>query len=240
MKYQPDKLFRDTLYGYARPAPANAWAKVSSNMERNGARVAWLRLAATIVVIVTSGLILYPVIRQETPAVPTRTAAVTADKNGRDLDRADAVDKAVQMADIGDKASPKSNIAAHQRSDTSKKKTQIARPVSADRNEDIPLATPKEPEPVTLAQAQSKKTLEQPTFEDEAKPRRKTVTIVLSPDDVNAKYLQKPVEAHATSGRKDASGLQHVLDKAMELKHNQDPLGELRYKKDQILAMNFK
>jgi hypothetical protein len=34
--------------------------------------------------------------------------------------------------------------------------------------------------------------------------------------------------------------LRKLLDKAYDLKHNQDPLGDLRQKKNEIFALNFK
>jgi hypothetical protein len=54
------------------------------------------------------------------------------------------------------------------------------------------------------------------------------------------KYLDKKSLAQATSGEKKPSTLRKLLDKAYDLKHNQDPFGDLRQKKNEILALNFR
>jgi hypothetical protein len=59
-------------------------------------------------------------------------------------------------------------------------------------------------------------------------------------DDTNA-YLKKNAEGEATSGSRKTSTLKRVLQKASELKNNdQDPFGDLRQMKNEILALNFK
>jgi hypothetical protein len=70
--------------------------------------------------------------------------------------------------------------------------------------------------------------------------KAKRLTIVFSAQEVNEKYLTKNAETEATSEEKESSTLKKVLDKAYDLTHNQDPIGELRQKKNEILAMNFK
>ena len=78
------------------------------------------------------------------------------------------------------------------------------------------------------------------SHESQTSSPRKTRTIVFTPEEVNQKYLSRKNEARATSEAKQPSTLRNLLDKAQDLKHNQDPLGEIRQKKDEILAMNFR
>ncbi|NJM25281.1 MAG: hypothetical protein HC859_07115 [Bacteroidia bacterium] len=66
------------------------------------------------------------------------------------------------------------------------------------------------------------------------------MTITLTVEEVNEKYLTKKTIADATTPEKKSSTLRKLLDKAYDLKHNQDPVGELRQKKNEILALNFK
>jgi hypothetical protein len=66
------------------------------------------------------------------------------------------------------------------------------------------------------------------------------ITLVYTVDEVNEKYLDKKSLAEATSADKKPSTLRKLLDKAYDLKHNQDPFGDLRQKKNEILAPNFK
>jgi hypothetical protein len=66
-------------------------------------------------------------------------------------------------------------------------------------------------------------------------------TLVLNAEEVNEKYLHKKnSEGDATSENKKSSTLQRLLSKVSDLKHNQDPFGELRQKKNEILALNLK
>jgi CRISPR/Cas system CSM-associated protein Csm2 small subunit len=66
------------------------------------------------------------------------------------------------------------------------------------------------------------------------------VTLVFTAEEVNEKYLDKKALAEATSNEKKTSMLRKLYDKAYDLKHNQNPFGDLRQKKNEILALNFK
>ena len=91
-----------------------------------------------------------------------------------------------------------------------------------------------EPEPVAEKVANSGPEIN-PPWQDE----RKALKIVFTVEEVNKKYLNKSAVAEATSPANETSTIQKLLDKAYDLKHNQDPLGELRQKKNEILALNF-
>jgi hypothetical protein len=66
------------------------------------------------------------------------------------------------------------------------------------------------------------------------------VTIVITSTEADEKYLDKKSLAEATSEEKKSSTLRKLLDTAYDLKNNQDPFGDLRQKKNEILALNFK
>lgn len=69
---------------------------------------------------------------------------------------------------------------------------------------------------------------------------RESITLVMTVSDTDA-YLKKTPEEEATSGSRKTSTLKRVLQKASELKNNdQDPFGDLRQMKNEILALNFK
>ncbi len=70
-------------------------------------------------------------------------------------------------------------------------------------------------------------------------PAIQNITLVFTAEEVD-EYLVKKEIAKATSDGKKTSTLMKVLKKASNLKNNQDPLGELRQKKNEILALNFK
>jgi hypothetical protein len=66
------------------------------------------------------------------------------------------------------------------------------------------------------------------------------VSIVITSTEADEKYLDKKSLADATSEEKKSSTLRKLLDTAYDLKNNQDPFGDLRQKKNEILALNFK
>lgn len=69
---------------------------------------------------------------------------------------------------------------------------------------------------------------------------KKSITLIYTAAEVNEKYLEKRSVAQATLEEDKTSTLKKLLDKAYDLKNNQDPLGDLRQKKNEILAFNFK
>jgi hypothetical protein len=70
-----------------------------------------------------------------------------------------------------------------------------------------------------------------------AGPKKIVITITAAESE---KYLDKVALAEATSDEKKPSTFQKLLKKADDLKNNQDPFGELRQRKNEILALNFK
>jgi hypothetical protein len=69
---------------------------------------------------------------------------------------------------------------------------------------------------------------------------QRSVTLIFNAEQVNEKFLNKNSIVEATPEEKKPSTLRKLLDKAYDLKHNQDPLGDLRQKKNEIFALNFK
>lgn len=67
----------------------------------------------------------------------------------------------------------------------------------------------------------------------------RNVTLNYSIQDVAA-YLEKNLDDEATDDDKKQSTLKKLLQKANDLKTNQDTFGELRQRKNEILALNFK
>jgi hypothetical protein len=72
-----------------------------------------------------------------------------------------------------------------------------------------------------------------------ASAEEQPITLVFTADEADG-YLDKKALTEATSDDKKPSTLKKLLKKAHDLKNNQDPLGELRQKKNEILALNFK
>jgi hypothetical protein len=73
----------------------------------------------------------------------------------------------------------------------------------------------------------------------ETKEKASGITLTITVDEAN-KYLDKNALAQATSEERKSSTFKKLLKKANDLKSNQDPFGDLREKKNEILALNFK
>ena len=66
-----------------------------------------------------------------------------------------------------------------------------------------------------------------------------SITITITAEETE-KYLDKNAIAEATSKERKSSTFKKLLKKADELTSNQDPFGDLRGKKNEILALEFK
>ncbi|HET6539425.1 MAG TPA: hypothetical protein VFG46_03020, partial [Chryseolinea sp.] len=66
-----------------------------------------------------------------------------------------------------------------------------------------------------------------------------SITITITAEETE-KYLDKNAIAEATSKERKSSTFKKLLKKADELTSNQDPFGDLRVKKNEILALEFK
>ena len=243
MNQQPDKLFRDKLYGHQRPVSSEAWQKVASNINRTAPRL-WMKVAATVVVSLATGIFLYSVVTEDSSAVISQKEPAIRELRGADPGPKDTIKIAegspTEMKKISPPATVKEDAIAGRTKPGVYPKKKSAQTPEREVTEQMPVFSADESEPVTMAQTQDREPFLGERSDEEAQPSRKTVTIVFSAEEVNEKYLRKKNEAYATSGQKESSTLKNLLDKAIDLKHNQDPLGELRQKKDQILAMNFK
>jgi hypothetical protein len=64
-------------------------------------------------------------------------------------------------------------------------------------------------------------------------------TIVYTAEEVNAKFLRKKSPSEATVSPEKSSGIQKLMGLAYTLKNPDNGIGDLRQKKDEILALNF-
>lgn len=67
----------------------------------------------------------------------------------------------------------------------------------------------------------------------------KRTSITYTADEVNAKYLKKESASEATLEKKNTSGLQKVIDLALELKNEGSVLGDIREMKNEWLSINI-
>jgi hypothetical protein len=241
MNQQPDKLFRDKLQSFQTPAPSGAWNRIEANLDKKNHKVLWFRIAASLLLVAIATYLLWPVnnvqrpqsqlaktterqeiirpeqnIKQElaspTPEVENQIAKTTANPPKRTA----AVKKALK------------NESADKQIDLSENSL-----ASAESNNKV-----EQPSEVITEQRQTAQIETQITSVASAETQK--VKIIFSADEIDNKYLNKKSLAEATSDDKKPSTLKKLLDKAYDLKYNQDPFGDLRQRKDEILALNFR
>lgn len=245
MSQQPDKLFRDKLYQYERAVSPDAWKRIATTRKR--AFPAVYKVAATLLLLAAATFIIFrpfddqsnTPIALDTPdntvIPPARTETAPAHPLA-DATTDQQPDNVVQ-ADKGKPKQPRqTNAIARVKKDVKKEEKAVNEQV-----ETTTMETVDDPLSVAIAQATvfTPDAAESPTISPDTSGR-KTVTIVMSAEVVNKKYLSQEKIPEATTTPKGASSLRKLLDIAYDLKHNQNPIGDLRQKKDEILAFNFK
>jgi hypothetical protein len=249
MNQQPDKIFRDKLQSFQTPAPSGAWNRIEANLDKKKNKVLWLRIAATLLLLAVATYLLLP--PNSVTTSPNEIAKSNHQKKSlntppvvKNESKVDSliVNKSVAKNDARPSSiGSKKNANRTQRIDNAKQHS-----ITSESN--IPKETPvasiveeKQLGPDVTEQLESvieNSTAEQPVIV--AAAENKKVKIIFSAEEVDNKYLDKNAVAQATSEDKKPSTLKKIFDKAYDLKYNQDPFGDLRDKKNEILALNFR
>jgi hypothetical protein len=243
MNEQPDKFFQEKLYNYQRPVSPEVWKRIARK-RKEGNSIKWLRVAAAIPLLAVAGFLLFPVNTKEPQTAIIGENEVKASNSASQHDDASTADQTLSNETLeqitsatpgpGKKDIPHKNV----------KKQKITSPqIKPSADQEIIDATDPVPVPSETDEAideSADNLLRQvASSAPSAQRERKTVTIVFSAEEVNEKFLNKSAVAEATPPAKETSTFRKLLDKAYDLKHNQDPLGELRQKKNEIFALNF-
>ena len=229
MNQQPDKLFREKLENFQIPTPASAWERIDRNVNKKNSASLFLKVAASLLLIMAATAIFWSSRKGEPRTIaksPEQTNVSPVQKDTQPLVSEPDVEKGIIV--------PKEKKALVEGTKGSEYQDAVQKPKSI--NEDILLAT-SEPtlplvewhEPVTI-----------PPLASADAGEDRGVTLRYTAEEVNQKNLDKKALAEATSRDKSTSTLEKLLDKAYDLKHNQDPFGTLRQKKNEILALNFR
>lgn len=243
MKPKPDKLFRHKLHDYEMPVRPEAWQRVSQKINKPTDRRLWFRMAAAILVLAVAGLYVLTVSFKSADE-PLATAA-TSPENAKVI--ASEQPKEERLATENKQKTDEVTEAGHQKSRPvvkPDKKPQVAVRQSTPtfhRDElKTEVAGPVTERDGTGTSVQEIARIGSTPIQNKTLTNAKSITIVFSAEEVNEKYLTKKELTEATSEGKESSTLKKLLDKAYDLTHNQDPIGELRQKKNEILARNFR
>jgi len=232
MNDQPDKLFRQKLENYQRPAPQDAWGRIEKGISKKNNKVMWLKIAASLLLIVVAFFAVKSILKKD--EVDTITyESIESQQPMPHTPKSQEVQPEAESITQEEKLNTENHVAnslkvtkdytegafKHQEEPVEKRIPETELKPSQDEVTEIiaPLSTQ----------------------EEVATTENKGFKLIIEADEVNQKYLNKGSLVHATSGEENPSGIKKLLDKAQDLKNNQDPIGDLRQMKNEIFALNF-
>ena len=267
----PDPLFREGLEHYRKPAPASAWERIESGLDKKKHRSPWLKIAAGLVLLLATSILIW----HSTQIIPSETEVAVG--NGQSAvgngqwavgSQQSAVGSvqysasSMQSESIVERSRNNHRDTVHgnppveertgaersrsSRNDHSRSSRQSTVPSlqstvyslqSLDNSKD---ASPDELENRTITQTQVS-TVEESidVASSESTPDSRGTSISYSAEMVNERFTKKECVAEATPEKKNASGLQKVIEKALDLKNEESLLGDLREKKNDLLTINY-
>lgn len=251
MNQQPDKLFRDKLSGLSQPVPPAAWDRIHQGLQPPVRRVFPWKIAASILLPLATGAAIYLYWHHDTTTRPVADQGTTPAATPHVQPAPTKVDTTTKKTAPVIVPTP---APAHLKTYTAHTATTAPKHAAS---------KPKQPSGVTPTPAHGgviPVQTEIPLMADAQTPastgttapaivstpatavvvaRERSMTLVFNARETEA-YLDKNTLDEATEGGKDASTFKKLLQKARDLKTNQDPIGDLRLKKNEILALNFK
>jgi len=285
MTSYPDPLFREGLEHYRKPAPASAWERIESGLDKKKHRSPWLKIAAGLILLMATSVLIWKysetftsetevAVGSEQSSVGNGQSAVGSGQSsvgngqfsvGSQQSAVGSVQYSVssmQSESIVERSRNNHRDTVHgnppveertgaersrsSRNDHSRSSRQstvaslqstVYSLQSLEKSKD---ASPDELENKTITQTQVS-TVEESidVVSSESTPDTRGTSISYSADMVNERFIKKDVVAEATPEKKNASGLQKVIEKALDLKNEESILGDLREKKNDWLTINY-
>lgn len=221
MTPQPDTLFRNKLENFLQHPPATAWSRIERKLSKSRKKIIWMRAAAGVTLLAAAAMLLWPA--EKTSQQITKTNERPAGKSNNTSQKPN-VKKEEKRLDPDKSIVP---LQAVQTETIRKSKKQLSvKPLEKPVPDSVLLPDSQEP---TVLTAEVSSSLE----------NTESRKIVYTADEVNSKFLKKKLSPEATPGLKDASGIQKLIGLAYTAKNSEAPLGDLRQKKDDLLALNF-
>ena len=237
---QPDNFFRKKLADYHKPAPAGAWDKIELSLKKSETKFAWWKVAASLLLLSAIAYVLWlqtsssntqPISETKTEIeLPTaKSIAPELDSSVKSLNP-----EGVQTEQASPAASALDKKSLH-------KEPSKPRKVRSENSSEVAVLVPSSTEenfqPIETAAPETVSGQVEPPVT--AIKKSSSVTITITAEETE-KYLDKNAIAEATSKERKSSTFKKLLKKADELTSNQDPFGDLRVKKNEILALEFR
>ncbi len=268
MSYNPDPIFRDGLENYRKSAPASAWERVEAGLDRKRRKGVWLRIAAGLCLLIAASTVLWQYDQADTVetevAVGSQQSAVGSRQSAVGSQQM-AVDS--QQLAVGSLQSPNSNpIVERSRNNHSDVVHEDLPVVERSRNDNLKSSrlsgvsressvvsrevvdAPHETQQNSVVKTddlletpasgiQIENSMEESV--NDVAAAQKSIIISYSSEEVNEKFLKKESTSEATPAKKNTSGLQKVIEKALDLTNEGTVYGELREKKNEWLSFNM-
>lgn len=223
MTSQPEKIFRDKLENFERPVPTAAWNRIEDNLDDKQPKGLWLKIAAGVLLVSVATFLLWPTSQTSNTEVLTKASDPVVKPQETIPEITMPQQTPVQI--VEQKTSEKKIKSKETKVTTKDVPVFVAEiEVPNENNESIEIKVPVEIIPA------------------ETKPEEvlASTTLTYSAEEVNARFLKKELPVQATPEEKKSSGIQKLMGLAYDLKHTESGIGDLRQKKNEILALNFK
>ncbi len=235
MNQQPDKLFREKLEGHQRPAPAGAWDKIETKLDKKSPKGLWWKIAASLLLFVVATYMLWP----KTQGTEKTLAKKVEEVKPLPAVKEDQVSKEPSTTNETSVVTPdpvqENNVAKVNKENQPKQK--IEEPTIALEESIVPVENKlNEVTPITENIIVPEVVVA--NTEVITEKSEEYILLIVTAEEAN-KYLTKKPNTEATSDDKKTSSLRKLLKKASDLTNDQRPLADLRQKKDEILALNF-
>lgn len=248
MTSPPDKLFQDGLGQYQKKAPPSAWNRIENNLDQKKNHFPWMKIAAGFILLIAASFMIWKQdqaateVSQET-SVGSELLAITSKQLADDNRESSVVSREEKVEDNLSQIIESNPVDATVTSSPQSKVSRLKSPVSnaqainiKDKEntpsiEQIEIMTEQAP----IAQVEAGSEISSHEIVAESKRTHFTYSV----DEVNAKFTKQDPAPDATSEKKNTSGLQKVIDRAIDLTREESVLADLREKKNELLSFTI-
>lgn len=235
MNQQPDELFRQKLEGFQKPAPATAWEKIAAAQNKKSNKGLWLKIAASLLLLALVIYTRWPEIpaNEKVSGLVKKEATVQQEITSlppQQNNESKAVDLHKEPAAKQKKYPSAPGTEARQPSTT------IVSDINSSITESIAMSVQEVDTALSTESADS--SILKPSYLQATE----NITMIFTAQEVNEYLYKKEINEipEATDGTRKPSNWKKLLKRVNDLTSNQDPFGELRQKKNEIFALNFK
>jgi len=254
MTTPPDKLFRDGLEHHRKAAPNSAWERIESGLDRKQNRSQWMKIAASLLLLLVAFVLFW----HQNHSL-TEVATVLNDSSAKNtIDNQLSTDKSYPSSKLN-------SIVERSRNNHPEVVLEDSPVVERSRNEQGSGIRNNHPDVVledsTVVERSRNEqgngirnnhpdvVLEDSPVVEHSRNEQgngtdtgsesKGTSITYTAKEVNEKFLKKELTLEATPEKKNTSGLQKVIDLALDFKNEGTVLGDLREKKNELLSFNM-